>query len=84
MRQTIAEWEATRTQALRVREELVPIAERRVEAALAAYRGGGQALAPVLDARRAVLDARLAALGFEQSAARAWAWLATLTSGEPS
>lgn len=84
VRQTIAEWEATRTQALRVREELVPIAERRVEAALAAYRGGGQALAPVLDARRAMLDARLAALAFEQSAARAWAWLATLTSGEPS
>lgn len=84
VRQTLAEWEATRAQALRVRDDLVPLAERRVEAALAAYRGGAGALAPVLEARRAVLDARLAALTFEQSAARAWAWLATLSTGETS
>jgi len=84
VRQVLAEWDAMRVQAARARDELVPLAERRVEAALAAYRGGAGALAPVLEARRATLDARLAEIAFEQSAARAWAWLATLTTGEPS
>ena len=83
-RQMLAEWEATRMQALRTRDELVPLAERRVEAALSAYRGGSGALAPVLDARRAVLDARLAHLAFELAAARAWAWLAALAPGGTS
>jgi len=84
VRQAIAEWEAMRTQAARVRDELVPLAERRVEASVAAYRGGGGALAAVLEARRAALDARLAEINLESSAARAWAWLATLTYGERS
>jgi outer membrane protein TolC len=84
VRQTIAEWEAMRAQAARVRDELVPLAERRIEASMAAYRGGGGALASVLEARRAALDARLAALNLESSAARAWAWLATLAPGERS
>jgi outer membrane protein TolC len=82
VRQMLAEWEAMRAQAARVRDELVPLAERRVEAAMAAYRGGGAPLVPVLEARRAVLEARLAQLSYEQSAARAWAWLATLGLGE--
>jgi len=82
VRQTLAEWDAMRVQALRVRDELVPLAVRRVEAALASYRGGSGTLAAVLEARRAELDARLAQIGYEQSAARAWAWLATLVPGE--
>ena len=84
VRQMLAEWEAMRVQALRTRDEWVPLAERRVEAALSAYRGGSGPLAPVLDARRAVLDARLAQLGFELAAARAWAWLAALATGAAS
>ena len=84
VRQMLAEWEAMRAQAARVGDELVPLAERRVEAALAAYRGGAAGIAPVLEARRAALDARLMRLGFEQAAARAWAWLATLVPGERS
>jgi len=78
VRQTLAEWDAARAQAARVRDELVPLAARRIESALSAYRGGTGMLAAVLEARRAELDARLAQIGFEQSAARAWAWLATL------
>ena len=70
-----AEWEAARTQALRVREGMLPLAAQRREAALAAYRGGTGTLAAVLEARRAELDARLALLQQEQAAARAWAWL---------
>jgi len=82
VRQVLAEWQAMCTQAARVRDELVPLAERRIEASMAAYRGGGGALAAVLEARRAALDARLAAINLESSAARAWAWLATLAQGE--
>jgi len=82
VRQTLAEWDAARAQAARVRDELVPLAARRIESALSAYRGGTGMLAAVLEARRAELDARLAQIGFEQSAARAWAWLATLVPGE--
>jgi outer membrane protein TolC len=70
-----AEWDAARTQALRIREGMLPLAAQRREAALAAYRGGTGTLAAVLEARRAELDARLALLQQEQAAARAWAWL---------
>jgi outer membrane protein TolC len=70
-----AEWESARTQALRIESELVPLARQRREAALAAYRGGTGALAAVLDARRALLDAELAFIQQQQAAAKAWAWL---------
>jgi outer membrane protein TolC len=71
----LAEWESARAQAQRIRAELLPLAAQRREAALAAYRGGTGALAGVLDARRAELDARLALIQQEQAAAKAWAWL---------
>jgi outer membrane protein TolC len=69
------EWEAARIQAARLRDEMLPLAAQRREAALAAYRGGTGTLAAVLDARRAELDVRLALLQQEQAAAKAWAWL---------
>ncbi len=70
-----AEWDAARTQAARIRDEMLPLTVQRRDAALAAYRGGTGTLAAVLDARRAELDAKLAVVQQEQSAARAWAWL---------
>ncbi len=48
---------------------------QRREAALAAYRGGTGALAAVLDARRAELDAELALITQQQAVAKAWAFL---------
>ena len=69
------EWEAARIQAARLRDEMLPLAAQRREAALAAYRGGTGTLAAVLDARRTELDVRLALLQQEQAAAKAWAWL---------
>jgi outer membrane protein TolC len=72
----IAEWEGARVQAVRIRDELIPLTVQRREAALAAYRGGTGSLAPVLEARRIELDARLAQIQQEQAAAKAWAWLA--------
>ena len=65
----------TRSRPQRIRDDMLPLAAQRREAALAAYRGGTGTLAAVLDARRAELDARLALLQQEQAAAKAWAWL---------
>lgn len=48
---------------------LLPLAGDRVQAALAAYRGGGT-LATVLEARRADLDTRMEKLELEREAAR--------------
>jgi len=69
------EWDSARIQAARIRNDMLPLAAQRREAALAAYRGGTGTLAAVLDARRAELDVRLALLQQEQAAAKAWAWL---------
>ena len=74
----VAEWEGARAQALRIRDELIPLAAQRREAALAAYRGGTGTLAAVLDARRGELAARLALIERQAAGARAWAWLASL------
>jgi outer membrane protein TolC len=71
----LTEWEAARAVARRIDDELIPLAARRLDAALASYRGGTGALAPVLEARRSELEARLALLQQEQAAAKAWAWL---------
>lgn len=75
------EWRADRERLRRYRAEIVPLASRRVEAALAAYRGGKGSLAGVLSARRELLDARLAALQLEWDNARVWAQLAFLIPG---
>jgi hypothetical protein len=80
VQQMLAEWEAARAQAQRIREELLPLAAQRVEAALAAYRGSMGPVAMVLDARKAELDAHLMLIGMEQTAARAWAFLANVLS----
>ncbi len=71
----LIEWQSARTQAQRIRDELLPLAVQRREAALAAYRGGTGALAAVLDARRAELDAELALITQQQAIAKAWAFL---------
>jgi outer membrane protein TolC len=81
VRQMVAEWNAMREQARRIREELVPLARSRTEAALASYRGGMGSLAMVLESRRGELDAEIAFVNTEQAAARAWAWLANLVPG---
>jgi outer membrane protein TolC len=69
------EWESARAQAERIRVELLPLAAQRIDAALAAYRGGTGSLAAVLEARRAELDANLSLISQEQALAKAWAYL---------
>lgn len=69
------EWLALRERERALRTSLIPLARQRVDAQLAAYRGGQQGLAPVLDARRALVDAELAILDLERDAARVLAQL---------
>ena len=75
------EWQSARAQVQRIRDELLPLAVQRREAALAAYRGGTGALTAVLDARRAELDAALALINQEQAVAKAWAFLNFVVPG---
>jgi outer membrane protein TolC len=69
------ELQALRERARQLETTLVPIAQQRVEASLAAYRGGLQNLSAVLDARRAEVDARLSIIDLQRDAARVWAQL---------
>lgn len=69
------EWENTRERATRFERELVPLAQSRTMAALAAYRGGKSMLSDVLLARRNEIDVRLQALQLRADAARFWAQL---------
>ncbi len=71
----VAEWQTNRERLARYSRELIPLAQARSVATLAAYRGGKAALAEVLAARRGELDVRLSGLQLEADAARLWAQL---------
>src|SRR5258706_3001 len=78
IRASLAEWEIATARLDRQRADIVPYAEERARLAQSAYAGGRADLATVFDARRMVLDARLAAIAAEAELARAWAQLAYL------
>ena len=69
------EWENGRERIARYERELVPLAQERTQAALAAYRGGKSDLAEVLAARRNEIDVRTQTLQLEMDTARIWAQL---------
>lgn len=71
----VAEWQTNRERLARYSRELIPLAQERSEATLAAYRGGKATLAEVLAARRGELDVRLSGLQLEADTARLWAQL---------
>lgn len=71
----LGEWHTGLDRVRRYRTEIVPLAQDRTQAVLAAYRGSKAALADVLGARSAELDARLQALQIEGDTARLWARL---------
>lgn len=78
VRATVEEWNDGRERLTRYERELIPLAQDRVEAELAAYRGGKAGLGEVLATRREVLDVRLQALQVEEEVARNWARLSFL------
>jgi len=74
----IADWQAAIERMHRIDRDQLPLVKGRREAALAAYAGGKADLAPVLEARRAEIETRLAQVDAAGEAARAWAQLNTL------
>lgn len=78
------EWTSGRERHARYERELLPLADARIAATVAAYRGGKAKLSEVLAARRAALDVRLQALDVEADAARSWARLTFLFPEEKS
>ena len=74
-RTMLHEWENGHERLDRYRRELIPLALERIQAALAAYRGGKSGLTDVLAARRNALEVRLQALQIEADTARWWAQL---------
>lgn len=75
VRAMINEWQNNRERLVRFAKELVPLANERTIAVIAAYRGGKSSLADVLMARRNEIDVRLQALQLEADTARLWAQL---------
>ena len=80
VRAALADYEIALARVERNEKEIVPIAEERAKATLAAYEGGRADLNAVLESRRMLLESRLMALNVRAEAARAWAGLAYLTA----
>ena len=75
VRGLLNDWQTGKDRVARYRDELIPTARQRTEAALTAYRSGKGDLAGALQARRDEVDARLQALTVEMETARSWARL---------
>lgn len=75
VRGLIQEWQSMRERHARLRQELLPLAQTRTDAANAAYRGGKGTLVEVLAARRADTDTQLQIIQLHADAARLWARL---------
>ncbi len=71
----LADWSSARARVERFRTRLLPLADERKAAALAAYRGGKGDLLPVIEADKAALEIRMSHLTAEAEAARAWVQL---------
>lgn len=82
VRVDIANWRANLERLAQYDTALVPLAQERTDAALAAYRGGKATLAAVLEARAAQVRTQLERLDIEFATARLWAGLAYLLPDE--
>lgn len=71
----IDEWRNGRERIVRFERDVQPLAAQRVEATMAAYRGGKAALADVLAARRGATEVSVQALELRMATARLWAQL---------
>jgi outer membrane protein TolC len=74
-RAMLGEWQSGRERLQRFHREIIPLAQARSAAALAAYRGMKSPLAEVLAARTGEVETRLQALALEQDTAKLWARL---------
>ncbi|WP_341908411.1 TolC family protein [Polaromonas sp. YR568] len=69
------DWQTGKDRVGRYRNELIPTARQRTEAALTSYRTGKGDLTSALAARRDEIDIRIQALTVEMETARSWAQL---------
>ena len=75
IRAMVTEWRNGLERLTRYRQELVPLAYERTQAALAAYQGGKSSSSDLLMARRNEIEVRMQALQLEMETARLWAQL---------
>ncbi|MFZ6731748.1 TolC family protein [Undibacterium sp. Ji42W] len=73
------EWQSKRSRVSRYDNELLPLATQKVQAILAAYRGGKSSLGDLLTAQRNQTDMHLQALQLQAETASLWAQLRYLT-----
>ncbi len=78
----LQEWQGNQQRLAHYDSTLIPLATERTRAALAGYRGGGSALAAVLEARRMEIDTRMDRLRLEMETATRWAQLEYLLPPE--
>ena len=76
------EWQTDRERIDRYERELLPLANNRTLAAVAAYRGGKAALTDVLAARRNAIEVRIQALQLQAESAKLWARLNFLAADD--
>ena len=81
VRSAYAQWNGVKAQVALHEQQLLPLAHARSEAALAAYRAGGE-LQPWLDARRDELTVELSHAEHQRELGHAWAALAFLLPKE--
>jgi outer membrane protein TolC len=74
-RTLIEEWQNDRDRVARYEREIVPLANQKTAASIAAYRGGKSGLMDVLGARRSEIETRIQALQLQADTARLWAKL---------
>ena len=76
---TMNEWRSKRERLARFQDKLLPLAQQRVAANLAAYRGGKLSLSELLATQRNETETRLQTLQLEADAAKLWVALQFLT-----
>ena len=77
LRRTLAEWQGLKRQIARKEHEILPLAHDRSQAALAAYKAGGE-LQPWIEARRDEVQLHVEHARHLRDLGRAWAELAFL------
>ncbi|MFZ1874942.1 MAG: TolC family protein [Chania sp.] len=78
----LAQYQAAQAQWQRQQQQAIPLQQQRVALQLAQYRSGKSDLSSVLEARRALLDGRLAAGKAARELAQLWAAIRYLTPQE--
>jgi outer membrane protein TolC len=82
VRTLAVDWETWHRRVERFEKVLIPLAQERAEAALAAYRGGKGELMAVIEARKAEAETRLGLHNALLERGRAWAGLSFLAPQE--